>query len=216
MARKGARSEPAKIIIPPRERRVTDNPRSTKENTVIQNFRVVVRAIQAHSTWVEKQCGLPAAQLWALWEIFKEPGLKVSELSEHLAIKASTASNLLDRLEDRGLVMRDRRGPDHRVVRLYVTDAGLRLLHTAPRPAEGALTDALARLSDHQLGELNRSLGRLVAAFRTKELDSGTELFSAGLGPAPAGVSPTASIERTSKPSNPPTRKRSGKTKQKE
>ncbi|MGE0082516.1 MAG: MarR family transcriptional regulator, partial [Thiohalomonadaceae bacterium] len=33
--------------------------------SVVQYLRVVFRSIQEHSRWVEKQCGVSAAQLWA-------------------------------------------------------------------------------------------------------------------------------------------------------
>lgn len=135
----------------------------------VRQFRIVVRAIQAHSSWVERQCGVSAAQLWALWEVFRDPGLKVSDISQRLSIKPATASNLLDKIERKGLLRRERRGPDQRVVQLFPTDQGARLLANAPRPAEGALLDALTRLEDGQLDELNRSLDALVNILRVKD-----------------------------------------------
>ncbi len=137
--------------------------------SAVRHFRVVVRAIQAHSSWVERQCGVTAAQLWALWEVFREPGIRVSDISRRLSIKPATASNLLDKIEAKGLVRRERRGPDQRVVRLFPTDDGARLLASAPRPAEGALLDALTRLDDQQLEALNGSLEALVDILRVKE-----------------------------------------------
>ncbi|MCC5867315.1 MAG: MarR family transcriptional regulator [Gammaproteobacteria bacterium] len=137
--------------------------------SAVRQFRIVVRAIQAHSSWVERQCGVSAAQLWALWEVFREPGLKVSDISRRLSIKPATASNLLDKIEAKGLLRRERRGPDARVVQLFPTDEGARLLASAPRPAEGALLDALTRLEDRQLEDLNRSLEALVEILRVKD-----------------------------------------------
>jgi DNA-binding MarR family transcriptional regulator len=67
--------------------------------------------------------GLSGSQLWALWQISARPGLRVSQLASALHIKPSTASNLLDKLELRQLVRRERRDTDNRVVRLHLTDA---------------------------------------------------------------------------------------------
>lgn len=150
--------------------------------SAVRHFRVVVRAIQAHSSWVERRCGVSAAQLWALWEVFREPGLRVSDVSRRLSIKPATASNLLDKLEGKGLLQRVRRGPDQRVVQLFPTDEGARLLANAPRPAEGALLDALSRLDDMNLDSLNSSLDALVSILRVKEADS-------ALTPIPPGQS---------------------------
>ncbi|MFP4277787.1 MAG: MarR family winged helix-turn-helix transcriptional regulator [Wenzhouxiangella sp.] len=139
--------------------------RREREVAVIRHFRTVVKAIQAHSTWVERRCGVSAAQLWALWEIHAEPGLRVKDISERLSIKPATASNLLDKIEGKGLIRRDRCGPDQRVVQLFPTERGEQLLANAPGPAEGALLNALARLDDLKLDELAISLDALVEAF---------------------------------------------------
>src|SRR5690625_7834064 len=63
---------------------------------IVQNFRVAVRAVQAHSAWVERQFRVSAAQLWALWEADRSPGLSVSEVAWRLSSTPTRASNLLD------------------------------------------------------------------------------------------------------------------------
>jgi len=123
---------------------------------------VVVKTTQAHSRWIEKQCGVSGVQLWAMWQLFAEPGQKVSDLSKALSIHQSTASNMLDKLEDKKLIRRDRSGPDQRVVQLYLTDKGTALLSDAPRPAQGPVTDALNRMTDDELNKLQSGLQALI------------------------------------------------------
>lgn len=129
---------------------------------VIQQLRVVYRAMQEHSRWVEKQCGVSAAQLWALAELSQQPGLCVSELSQVLALHQSTTSNLLDKLEKKGLVERRRGGPDQRVVQVYLSAAGADSVARAPRPVQGAISAALARLPETELAGLERGLAELI------------------------------------------------------
>lgn len=129
---------------------------------IVQDLRIVVRTIQAHSRWVEKQCGVSSVQLWAMWELFASPGQKVSDLSRALSIHQSTASNMLDKLEEKGLIKRDRSGPDQRVVQLFLTEQGSQLLSTAPRPAQGAVQDALKNMSDIELKSLKSGLDALI------------------------------------------------------
>lgn len=132
--------------------------------SVTHGLRIVMRAIQDYSRHVERQCGLSSSQLWALWELFASPGMTISELAAALYIHQSTVSNLLDKLEIKGLVERRRDGPDQRIVRLHLSDAGVALLSNAPRPAQGALTPALQQLPDASLQCLSAGLGDLVAA----------------------------------------------------
>lgn len=148
----------------------------------VRHFRIVVRSIQAHSAWVERQCGLSAAQLWALWEVARAPGMNVSEIARRLSIKPATASNLLDKVENKGLLKRARSGPDQRVVKLFVTEAGDELLRTAPLPAQGALLDGLTRMADGELQGLNQGLEALVEILSIKDEGS-------ALSPMPPGKS---------------------------
>ncbi|MDH5378529.1 MAG: MarR family transcriptional regulator [Gammaproteobacteria bacterium] len=140
----------------------TKSERDELAKAVLQNLRVVVRTTQAHSRWIEKSSGITGAQLWALWELFAQPGQKVSDLSRALSIHQSTASNMLDKLEERGLIRRDRSGPDQRVVQLFLTREGTDLLSDAPRPAQGAIMDALKSMSNGDLLNLNQGLNSLL------------------------------------------------------
>ena len=129
---------------------------------VIQQLRIVYRAMQEHSRWVERQCGVSAAQLWALGELAARPGARVSELSQALSLHQSTTSNLLDKLEKKGLVERRRGGPDQRVVQVHLSPAGQDIVARAPRPAQGAIAAALARLPEAELASLEHGLAELI------------------------------------------------------
>lgn len=146
--------------------------RAQRSQNILKSLRLIFRAIQAHSRRVEKETGVSSAQLWMLWEIFKTPGLKVTELAEVLSIHQSTCSNILDKLQQKDLIAKDRSGSDQRVVRLYATDEGTRLLAEAPRPAQGAISEVLQRLPDEILRDLEVSLGRLVASLHIPEEDA--------------------------------------------
>ena len=142
-----------------------DRAEAGRENTcqtIVQDLRVIVKTTQAHSRWIEKQCGVSGVQLWAMWQLFAEPGQKVSDLSKALSIHQSTASNMLDKLELKKLIRRDRSGPDQRVVQLYLTQKGIDLLSDAPRPAQGPVTEALNRMTDEELLKLQSGLQALI------------------------------------------------------
>jgi len=132
----------------------------------LKRFRLVFKAVQQHSQWVETQCGVSSAQLWALWQLSETPGLRVSDLAKAMSIHQSTASNLLDKLEKSGLIRRDRSGPDQRVVQLHLTEQGKALLERAPKPARGILQNALFNLPAEELRSLNHNLETLLACMK--------------------------------------------------
>jgi len=126
-------------------------------------FRVAFRAISQHYHQVRKSLGVSGAQLWALAEIGGDRGMTVGALATRLVVHQSTASNLVEALENAGLVERRRDSDDGRVVNLYLTARGTRLLRRAPRPLRGVLQQALCDLPAASLRDLNANLRGLLA-----------------------------------------------------
>ena len=147
--------------------------RQDRMQKITKQLRMIFRAVQSHSKTVEHQCGLSGAKLWMLWELYANPGLKVSELARALTIHASTCSNMLDQLEDKDLIRRDRSKIDQRSVHLYLTEEGTKLLAKAPRPAQGTLSEALERLSDNHLVQLEGGLDKLIESMKVKDEKAG-------------------------------------------
>jgi len=136
---------------------------------VLSQFRILLSSIKRHYQWVEQNCGVSGAQLWALSEIAASPGLRVSDLAHRLAVHRSTASNMLQRLEQLGLLVRRRIGKDQRVVQLRLTPRGEAVLRQAPRPFVGVLQQALLDLPPSSLEILHASLGDVIRLMRTKD-----------------------------------------------
>lgn len=57
--------------------------------------------------------------------IIKKPGFKVTELAKAMSIHHSTASNMLDKLAKKGLIVRERTSQDQRVVTVTLTPDGI-------------------------------------------------------------------------------------------
>jgi DNA-binding MarR family transcriptional regulator len=142
--------------------------RKEQLGSIMHSLRVILRAVQEDSRWVEGQSGLSSPQLWALWALSDTPGMKVSDLAAALYVHQSTASNMLDKLEHKGLVERRRGESDQRIVRLHLSEAGATLLATAPRPDQGTVGAALQEMADADLRRLCAGLGDLLAAPRFK------------------------------------------------
>ncbi len=128
----------------------------------LTKFRLVINSTKRHYKWIEQQTGVNGALIWAMWELHHSPGLKVSEIADAMALHQSTASNLLDKLQDKGLVKRDRSTDDQRVVRLFLTRTGKALITRVPQPARGLLQEALFKLSPESLQTLNHLLEQLL------------------------------------------------------
>lgn len=134
--------------------------------SVLQRFRMLIRTAQRHSHWIEKRSGVTGAQLWAMQELAERPGLRVGDLAKCMALHQSTASNMIDKLETAGHLRKERQAADHRVVRLYLSEAGAALLAAAPMPARGILPEALRQMDEAALARLQADLDALLAQIR--------------------------------------------------
>lgn len=140
---------------------------------VLQHFRELFRVSQQHFQRIESNCGVSGAQLWALSEVGATPGLTISGLARKLSIHLSTSSNVLDKLEAQKLIRRERNKVDQRVVRVYLTAAGVRILRKAPQPVEGVIPNALRKMPASALKTLERDLGRLLDLASVRDPEEG-------------------------------------------
>lgn len=126
-----------------------------------ESFQLILRLarmVQSGMQSIDPGQGLSGSQLWALWQISAQPGLCVAELAKALHIHQSTASNLLDKLESRALVRRERRDADNRIVRLYLTNAAINVVTEIPGPMQGLLRHQLREVPEPKLKGLREGL----------------------------------------------------------
>ena len=128
----------------------------------LKKFRVIYGCVRQHFREVEQKCGVSGSQLWLLQEVASTPGIGISELAERLTIHQSTCSQLVDKLVVRGLAVKARSQEDQRRVGLTLSKAAVKLLATAPGPADGVFPDALKALHDDDLRELNAALSNVI------------------------------------------------------
>ncbi len=101
---------------------------------------------------------LSVAQFDTLAQLGTAEGITQQELADRLLVTKGNVSQLLDRLERRGLV---RRCQDGRATHLFLTDAGRRLFAAAVPTQEGLIDRRLAALSPEEQRQLLALLRKL-------------------------------------------------------
>jgi len=132
----------------------------------------LLQYIDLFSRRMLRDFGVSGPQLWALRTIAIRRGLTIGELAGEMYLHISTVSVLLDRLEERGLVDRERSAPDRRIVRLQLTPAGREILYRAPEPPRSLLARRLKSMSEReQMGIRDgvRRLARLMGMARAAQ-----------------------------------------------
>lgn len=87
-----------------------------------------------------------------------DAGASCSEVSERMVTKDSDVTRLLDRLEARELISREREAKDRRRVVARITEEGLRLLAELDGPVVETHRRQLSHLGEKQLATLGRLL----------------------------------------------------------
>ena len=105
--------------------------------------------------------GVTTAQWRVIAHVGHAPGLKQVELAERLDVEPITACRIVDRLEEAGLVERQRDPDDRRAWRLVLTDKGLPIYGRLASLAEDMSKEAFAGFSIHEFEELRAKLARV-------------------------------------------------------
>lgn len=137
--------------------------------SVLKQFRLIFGSVRSHFREVEQRCGVSGSQLWILHEVARYPGIGVSDLATRLSIHQSTCSQLVDKLEGRGMLVKARRADDQRRVGLQLGDPAVAVLASAPGPVEGILPQALHGLPDETLLQLHTGLAEVIAQLSKRD-----------------------------------------------
>lgn len=129
---------------------------------IMQSLRRIFKAIQDYSQGVSKKFGITGPQLWALKTISTEGSLSLGELSKKMYLHPSTITGLVDRLEKKGYVLRDRGQKDRRVVKVQLTAQGKKVVRKAPNPIQGKMIYGLNKLKREELNSIYDSVEKLV------------------------------------------------------
>jgi DNA-binding MarR family transcriptional regulator len=98
--------------------------------------------------------------------------LRITELAESEAIAQPTASKLVDRLEERGLVVRSQSAQDGRVVFVDISTEGRAKLDRSREQIQRLISETVEDLTDEELGALVTTSVTLERMIRTLQARS--------------------------------------------
>jgi DNA-binding MarR family transcriptional regulator len=87
-------------------------------------------------------------------------GRMCHEIGEHLVAQVPDVTRLIDRLEEAGLVKRERSDQDRRVIKVIITKGGLDLLARLDRTVVQEHADQLGHMSKAELDQLCQLLAK--------------------------------------------------------
>lgn len=136
---------------------------------IIDDIRRIFQVINDHSRIAEKETGLTGPQLWALKIIADASPIKVSMLANRMYLHPATVVGILDRLEMKELVKRERSKEDRRVVEIVLTDNGSKLVINTSDVAQNLLVKGLEAIPSDNLMQIATGLEQVVSILGVQE-----------------------------------------------
>ena len=141
-------------------------------DAVLISLRRVTRAIDLHSKHLMKTAGLTAPQMLILQTLRDQGDAIISDVAHQISLSQATVTSILDRLEKRGLVMRERSQQDKRKVYACLTDAGNDLIRNAPMPLQDYFIRQFSDLQDWEQTQIISALQRVAHMMDAQHIDA--------------------------------------------
>ena len=127
-------------------------------------MQIAGRMIAQHVEVIGKETGLSAGHLSVLGMIHRKPGLVQSVYGAILAINDATLGRYVDKLENHGLVLRERCDDDRRTVRLTLTDPGLAYVSAVKTRLKEVRSELVSSLAQSDISLLQENLVTFLTA----------------------------------------------------
>lgn len=148
------------------------------EDHVLIALRRIIRATDLHSRALGKETGLTTPQLVVIRAVREMSAPTVSDVARAVSLSQATVTTVLQRLETKGLVRRERSSTDRRAVIVQLTPAGKALWKNAPEPLQYSFTERFKALSSWEQHSIVSALERVAAMMDAQQLDAAPMLAS--------------------------------------
>ncbi len=129
---------------------------------VTKRLRQISHGLDKHSKFIQEKYKITIPQLICLWEISQRGPVPLGELTKNVFLNKSTVTGIVDRLEKRNLVRRNRISVDRRQIHVEITEEGLAFLEQAPTPLQEKFQKKFAELDLNEREDIMKSIDRIV------------------------------------------------------
>lgn len=165
--------------MPPQEPSGSSIPKERHDLRILRAIRRIIRSTDQHSRWLAGEYGVTVPQLLCLMKVVESGPLTVKAIADEIYLSSSTLVGIIDRLEKRDYVRRQRSTDDRRQVHVSATEAGRELIRHSPSPLQDNLLVALSKLPELESATIALSLERIVDLLEIKQVPAAPILETA-------------------------------------
>lgn len=149
-----------------------------RSRDLLIGLRRITQAIDLHSKKLSKNFGITGPQLVILQELAAAGNLTVSELSRSVSLSQGTVTEILLRLEKKGLIEKRRSETDKRKVQISITTRARQLCAQAPSPLQDRFIRSFHGLEEWEQLMILCSINRIVKLMSADEIEASPFLIS--------------------------------------
>ena len=143
-----------------------------KIEEVLVALRRLIRATDLRSRQLNKTVGLTAPQLLLLQTVKRHGEITIGDIARQMTLSQATVTTIVDRLEARALLVRQKSTTDKRRVYASLTPEGEQILEDAPTALHTQLIDKFQSLENWEQSMILASLQRLANMMDTEDIDA--------------------------------------------
>ncbi len=145
---------------------------------VLVSLRQIIRAIDLHSKHLERESGLTGPQLLVMQSISRIHPVTAGQVAREVNLSQATVTTILDRLEKKAYLTRERSKEDKRKVFICLTAAGKLMLKQAPTLLQENFINNFEGLEEWDQNLILTSLQRVADMMQAGHLDAAPLLDS--------------------------------------
>jgi DNA-binding MarR family transcriptional regulator len=145
-------------------------------------LRRITRAIDLHSKKLQRETGLTTSQLLVLEAVVKLDTSTPSNIAKEVQLSQATVTNLVDRLERNGLVLRRKSTADKRAVEVHLTEQGRHMVELAPEPLQTGFLREYRKLERWEQHQLIASVQKIAVLMDAEDIDASPILTTGEVG----------------------------------
>lgn len=145
---------------------------------VLTVLRKILRSIAVQSKQLEQAYGITIHQLIIMnaIDVSVSGSMTIGEISKKVGLSQATVTEIIDRLERKELVARERSTADRRRVNVSLTGQGKKTLTSAPSPMQKNFEVSFVKLEDWEQTLILSSLQRLAKMMDAADLPAASLL----------------------------------------
>jgi len=142
----------------------------SRSQEVYSTLRQIVRAMDVYSKYLHKYYGLSSPQLTILKVLSEVNEIPTGQLAKKISLSQATVTDILDRLEEKGLIIRQRSSFDKRKVYIQISEKGKAIVLKNPSLLKEDFIRQFNELEDWEQTLILSSMQRIVSMMKTPEI----------------------------------------------